>query len=250
MNVSMSVFALLGIVVAIFLLKRHHKKIGIIVLIFFALMFFASFSSSSKTKDDTSSTTSTVAETKSDITPTPEQKKVTDVPTVVDSDTPSLTATLTPTNTLALTDTPVPTDTPATEESIPTEEINVEATESVNSDSEDNTYDKFILSWNVEGEYGKKMILNKDTKMAMTYIAFQIPAGVYTVTNKADRGAAQVTVYSGIVKNGQVEEFSSDNCAFPIVVMAGKDSKELEIKEGQFIKLSDNSTNIEFSINK
>ena len=38
-----------------------------------------------------------------------------------------------------------------------------------------------------------------------------------------------------------------DNCARPIVVMAG-DEKELEIKEGQFVVLSDETSNIKFTL--
>ena len=49
-----------------------------------------------------------------------------------------------------------------------------------------------------------------------------------------------------IVKTDQWEEFDAEGCASPIVAFAGEDSKDIIVQEGQFIKLSDGNTDIEF----
>ena len=105
---------------------------------------------------------------------------------------------------------------------------------------------KFTLSYNATGEYGKKIVMDEGTELERTIVAFYIPAGTYSVKNKNKSGSAQVTVYSGIGNDGQWDEFYSDNCDSPIVVFGGEAAKTITVKEGQFIKLSDGSSNIEF----
>lgn len=107
----------------------------------------------------------------------------------------------------------------------------------------------FILMDGEVGEYGKEVVYNKGTEFEEHEICYYIPAGTYLVSNLNDKGAGQVSVYSGEpVKNGEWEEFvMDDNCARPIVVMAGE-TKELEVKEGQFVVLSDDTTNIQFTM--
>ena len=98
------------------------------------------------------------------------------------------------------------------------------------------------------GEYGKEVTLNAGTEFEEKEITYYIPAGNYTVQNKNANGSAQVSVFSGgPAKNGEWEEFvSDDSCAKPIVVMAGE-TKDLEIKVDQFITLSDGASNISFT---
>ena len=104
---------------------------------------------------------------------------------------------------------------------------------------------EFDLSTDEIGEYGKETTLNEGTDSSYTCILFYVPAGVYTVTNNDDH-ATQVTVLSGIEFDGQWDQFVSDDCANPIVLMNNGDSQKLEIKEGQFVKLADDSHNIHF----
>lgn len=89
--------------------------------------------------------------------------------------------------------------------------------------------------------------MNVETEFEEHEIAYHIPAGTYLVTNLNFNGGGQVTVYSGGPEyDGEWQYFVSDeNCANPIVVMAGE-TKELEIKEGQFVVLSDGTGNIQF----
>ena len=246
MNTSTALVAILGIIISILLLKRQgkSKKWPIIALIIFILLFVGSFSNSSKTQKDS--------------TPVSSNKTVTKTDNVSATKKPMETETLNQTNTY--TSAPKNTTKPTeeikpTKEVIPTEtitatiEISTQTVPESETTSKENSKEEpkqFTLSWNDPGEFGEEITLNKGTNTATTFIAFRVPAGFYSVKNRAERGASQVTVYSDIIKNGQNEELSNENCPFPIVVMAGKDPQELEIKEGQFIKLSDKSSNIEF----
>jgi len=105
----------------------------------------------------------------------------------------------------------------------------------------------FILMDGEKGEYGVEVVLNEGTEFEEHEITYKIPAGTYTVENLGDKGAVQISVFcGGPEKNGEWEEFvKDDNCANPIVVMAGE-SKDLEIKESQFVVFSDDSSNIQF----
>ena len=107
----------------------------------------------------------------------------------------------------------------------------------------------FVLMDGQLGEYGVEVVLNKDTEFEEHEITYYLPAGTYLVENLNDKGAGQVSVFcGGPEKNGEWEEFIMDeNCARPIVVMAGE-TKDLEVKEGQFIVLSDDTSNIKFTI--
>ena len=104
---------------------------------------------------------------------------------------------------------------------------------------------KFSLSYDVAGEYGEPLTLNENTDMPMSFIAFKIPGGVYDVSNKAAQGTAQITVYSGVEFDGQWEQFVSRDCDKPIVLQSGEE-KPLTVQEGQFVKLNDGATDIEF----
>ena len=105
----------------------------------------------------------------------------------------------------------------------------------------------FIIMDGELGEYGEEVVLNAETEFEEHEITYYIPAGTYSVTNLNAKGGGQVTVYSGGPEyDGEWQYFVADeNCASPIVVMAGE-TKELAIKEGQFIVLSDGTENIQF----
>lgn len=107
----------------------------------------------------------------------------------------------------------------------------------------------FVLMDGEEGDYGTTVVLNKGTEFEEYEIEYHIPPGKYNVTNNNAFGGAQVTVYCGGPEyDGEWEYFTADdNCSDPIVVMAGE-TKELVIKDGQFVVLSDGSSNIQFEL--
>lgn len=107
----------------------------------------------------------------------------------------------------------------------------------------------FVLMDSEVGDYGVEVVLNEGTEFEEHEIAYYIPAGNYLVENLNAKGSGQVTVCSGLPElAGEWESFViDDSCADPLVVMAGE-SKELEIKEGQFIILSDETNNFQFTL--
>ena len=107
----------------------------------------------------------------------------------------------------------------------------------------------FVLMDGEVGDYGVEVVLNEGSEFEEHEIAYYIPAGTYLVDNLNTKGSGQVTVYSGLPElDGEWESFVADeNCAPPIVVMPGE-SKELEIKDGQFIVLSDEVSNFQFTL--
>ena len=105
--------------------------------------------------------------------------------------------------------------------------------------------DAIVISYDQVGEYGEEKTLNANTDMPTSFIAFNIPGGVYDVTKRAAEGSVQVTVYSGVEFDGQWEQFVSDNCDAPIVLFTGE-TKPLTIQDGQFVKLSDGGNNVQF----
>lgn len=132
----------------------------------------------------------------------------------------------------------ISTDTPNSVDEVPVAEVPAN-TESITENA------KFSLSYDVAGEYGEPLTLNENTDMPISFIAFKIPGGVYDVSNKAAQGTAQITVYSGVEFDGQWEQFVSRDCDKPIVLQSG-DVKSLTVQEGQFLKLNDGATDIEF----
>lgn len=126
-----------------------------------------------------------------------------------------------------------------------------QSTDNIVNDSLDDAEPfSFILSSDEAGEYGKKWTINKYTESEYTFFAFYIPAGTYSVINKSDSGTAQVSVYSNVKHDGHWEQFIAEDCAKPIIVTANEEAKTIAVKEGQFIKLSDGSSNLEFTLIK
>ena len=101
----------------------------------------------------------------------------------------------------------------------------------------------FILLDEV-GEYGEKVVLNPNTDFEEEEIEYHVPVGKYLVTNLNDKSSIQLTVYCGGPEyDGEWQYFvSDDNCSDPVVLMP-TETKELIIKEGQFIVLSDGEKN-------
>lgn len=99
-----------------------------------------------------------------------------------------------------------------------------------------------VLNWNEAGEYGIQKTLNSGTDQAYSFYEFHVPAGVYKITNK-DTAAAQITVTNvGYITNEDGwEEYSGIGDI--AVVMSGTSTK-VTVSPSQYIKLSDNSSNI------
>ena len=105
----------------------------------------------------------------------------------------------------------------------------------------------FILINGDAGDFGERVVLNVGTEFEETEIIYYIPPDTYAVTNQDTKIGTQVSVYSGHPqKDGEWEYFvADDNCARPIVLMPGE-TKDLEIKDGQFVVLSDDSSSVKF----
>ena len=212
------------ILIIIKIIKKQQKKKLFIAFLVFLVLFFIGLLIPSKTKEIPNEMTSTGLPASND----------TQVPTntpIIPTNTSVPTDTMVPTDTSMPTNTPIPTDTPMpTNTSIPTDIPLI-----------------FILHDGVIGDYGKEVILNSGTEFEEHEITYYIPVGNYAVTNLNTKGAGQVSVYCGGPEyDGEWQYFISDeNCQKPIVVMANE-TKELTIKDGQFIVLSDNTDNFEF----
>lgn len=118
--------------------------------------------------------------------------------------------------------------------------------ETIASETQPSQNLSFVLVDGEIGDYGENVTLNAGTEFEEAEIIYKLPTGTYNVTY-SDKGSVQISVYNGgPVKNGEWEEFiADDSCQKPVVLMSG-DTKELEIREGQFITLSDGSTNVQF----
>ena len=107
----------------------------------------------------------------------------------------------------------------------------------------------FVIVDDEIGEYGESVTINKGTEFEETEIMYHVPAGKYSITNTDKKTGVQVSIYSGRpMLVGEWEEFVADaNCQSPVVLMAGE-TKDIEIMEGQFIVLSDNSGAVRFDM--
>lgn len=104
----------------------------------------------------------------------------------------------------------------------------------------------FVLQSKVVGEYGEEKTINAGTDTAYTFIWFKIPAGNYEIKNESAKGGCQISLYTGIVFNGEFEEFTTSDTR-PIVLMAGN-SGELTVKDGEYVKLADGDDLIRFTL--
>ncbi len=105
----------------------------------------------------------------------------------------------------------------------------------------------FVLYENEPGDYGEEVVVYAGTEDEACEIAYHIPAGTYLVSDLNDERSVLVSVYSaGPGPDSEWEYFVTDeDCADPIVLEPGE-TKELVILEGQFVVLSEGSTNIRF----
>lgn len=105
----------------------------------------------------------------------------------------------------------------------------------------------FILSWNEAGEYGKRITLDEGTELENTFYAFYLPEGTYSVENHSTDIITQITEYSGIkYSESDWDEYVAEDCESPLVLAPGEGVLRFSVKDGQFLKLSDNGRNIAF----
>ena len=105
----------------------------------------------------------------------------------------------------------------------------------------------FILSWNEAGEYGKRITLDEGTELENTFYAFYLPEGTYSVENHSTDIITQITEYSGIkYSESDWDEYVAEDCESPLVLAPGEGVLRFSVKDGQFLKLSDNGSNIAF----
>lgn len=95
-----------------------------------------------------------------------------------------------------------------------------------------------------QGEYGKSRTINKNTEFEKTFFEYHIPTGTYTVSNKAETGACQISVYSDeYIKVDGVDEPKE---TIATVVVFANESATISLSEGQHLKLSDGSETLSF----
>lgn len=98
----------------------------------------------------------------------------------------------------------------------------------------------FILTNDELGDYGRYAVLNEGTEFEEQEIMYYVPAGHYDLKNLDTNASVQLSIYSGGPEyDGEWQYFVADeNCDRPVVLRQGA-SGEIEIKEGQFIVISD-----------
>lgn len=99
---------------------------------------------------------------------------------------------------------------------------------------EEASSDSILLTFGDLGEYG-----TKETVGEKEYIAYRVPSGTYTITNKSEN-MAQVTIYKdGTQTNedGVEEQIMSDTKPIMLDVDA---SETVTINDGEYIEIYDN----------
>lgn len=103
----------------------------------------------------------------------------------------------------------------------------------------------FILDADEKGEYGFTVTFNKGTADEITFMAYHIPAGTYTVTNKGEY-MSQISVYSDethITEDGWEE--AAETVAVKLIDV--DKSETLTVSDGQYVKIVSPSK-FEFSL--
>ena len=120
------------------------------------------------------------------------------------------------------------------------EEATPEATpETTTEQTQEASTDAITLTFGELGEYGTSEKLEQDGEVLKEYIAYRVPSGTYTVTNKG-KNRTQVTVYkdgTSVNEDGNVEQNMSDTK--PILLDANA-SDTLTINDGEYIEIYEN----------
>ena len=80
-----------------------------------------------------------------------------------------------------------------------------EDSENTSSSSNNTTGIKYTLVGGITGEYGKKVVLNKDTDLPVTKYLYKIPAGTYKVTTTYEKLSEFWIVKDEVVRTGTEE---------------------------------------------
>ena len=190
--------------------KKPTKNYGLLICVFF-ILFIVGYLIDTKGKKDSDDANITETSTMANNT------DVTESTTLVTTNEPVITTTESELTT-------------TTDEINDTTEVSVEEKVS------------FVLIDDV-GEYGTEVVLNEGTEFEEKEIEYHIPEGSYYVTNN-NTSTVQITICSGGPEyDGEWQSFViDDNCDDPVVLMSGE-TKDIVIKEGQFVILSDDKNN-------
>lgn len=111
--------------------------------------------------------------------------------------------------------------------------------ETTTEQTQEASADAITLTFGELGEYGTSEKLEQDGEVLKEYIAYRVPSGTYTVTNKG-KNPTQVTVYkdgTSVNEDGNVEQNMSDTR--PILLDANA-SDTLTINDGEYIEIYEN----------
>lgn len=140
---------------------------------------------------------------------------------------------------------------PTIDENTSSEENQQKENENLNSEVADGekeaTEEKkvFVLDADEMGEYGFPVTFNKGTEDEITFTAYHIPAGTYTVTNKGEH-MSQISIYSDethITEDGWEE--AAETVAVKLIDV--DKSETLTVSDGQYVKIVSPSK-FEFSL--
>lgn len=105
--------------------------------------------------------------------------------------------------------------------------------------TEQTSADAIVLKEGELGEYGTAEKLEQDGEVLKEYIAYRVPSGTYTITNKG-ANRTQITVYkdgTNVNEDGNVEQNMSDTK--PLLLDANA-SDTLTINDGEYIEIYEN----------
>ena len=103
-----------------------------------------------------------------------------------------------------------------------------------------------IISWDKPGDYGTSVTLNEGTNSPSSFIEFHLPAGNYRVLNNSATTAQVAVFQDGVEINTQGLEEQIPVADVPVAHVLAGNSKEITVKEGQYVTLSEGAQNVIF----
>ena len=103
-----------------------------------------------------------------------------------------------------------------------------------------------IISWNKPGDYGTEVTLNEGTNSPSKFIEFHLPAGSYRVLNNSSTTAQVAVFQNGYETNTQGLQEQIPVPDVPVAHVLAGNSKEITVKQDQYVTLSDGAENVIF----
>ena len=103
-----------------------------------------------------------------------------------------------------------------------------------------------IISWDKPGDYGTAVTLNEGTNSPSSFIEFHLPAGSYRVLNNSATTAQVAVFQDGYEVNAQGLQEQIPVEDVPVAHVLAGNSKEITVKEDQYVTLSDGAENVIF----